>query len=134
MTETARPVKVRWFRRRPPAGMPTFARRVWWAGHAQLFLAPAAAVVGAFLLLGGDVAFLWGALLISMAPPFVTSGLMLRAQGLRQATLAGRSWAGRVAEFVAAVVGIAALSVVFVIVDVWVLWFALLQMTGFAGH
>ncbi|MGH1522823.1 hypothetical protein ACRAWC_01515 [Leifsonia sp. L25] len=126
--------RVHWYRRSPPPGLPRFPKVVWWAGHAQLFIGVAAAVVGLVLLFGGDGPWQWGLLLVSTALPFATSGMMLRAQGLRQATLTSRSWAVRIAELAAVVLGVAVLSIVFVIVDVWVLFFAFGWILNYAMH
>ncbi|WP_158867259.1 hypothetical protein [Leifsonia sp. AG29] len=118
MTDTtAKP--VRWWRRTPPPELQNFPRAIWWAGHGQLFIGAAFAVTGIILLFCGDGRWQWGLLLIAMALPFATSGRMLRAQALRQATLTGRSWSARIAELIVVVLGIATLSIAFVAIDVW---------------
>jgi len=117
--------RVRWYRKRPPAGMPPFARRVWWAGHGQLFVGAALAVLGP-LLFGLGVAVPTGAtagtgvLLFAMAAPFACSGLMLRRYGIQ---LAGDSNGlfFRVVELALVVLGIAVLSIAFVWVDMLLL-------------
>ncbi|MFF1572487.1 hypothetical protein ACFVWR_07035 [Leifsonia sp. NPDC058292] len=125
-TSTAQQPKVRWFRRRPPVGMPPLSRSVWWAGHSQLFIGSILAIVGPVLLvldLQPEVLrFLGptGLLLIAMAAPFACSGLMLR----RFATELGRdttSVAFRIFQLVIVVLSIAALSIAFVFLDMLVL-------------
>ena len=123
MTDTA--ARPPWYRRTPPAGLPRFPRAIWWAGHGQLFIGPAVAAAGLVMALATKELYGIGLLLISMGLPFVTSGMMLRAHGVRQGRLTGRNWFGRVAELILVVVLIAALSVVFVVVIVFILMWPL---------
>lgn len=119
---------VRWFRRRPPAGTPRFAGTVWWAGHAQLFVAAGFAVLGPLLFAVGLLVSGWGGavgtgvLLFAMAPPFACSGLMLRRFAPHLA--ADRSSLFfRVLELALVVLAIAVLSIAFVFVDMFLLIF-----------
>jgi hypothetical protein len=117
---------VRWYRRRPPAGLDRFARAVWWAGHGQLFIGLGLAVLGpalfvlALLVPAAGRAGFTGMLLFPMAAPFACSGLMLR----RYAAHLGRDRNAlffRAIELAVVVLSIAVLSIAFVYVDMLVL-------------
>lgn len=80
--------RVRWYHRRPPAMFDRFQRGVWWAGHAQLYIAWVFAVVGPamfitsqlaaeFLTFYGSLAMV-SVLFIGAAAPFWLSGRLLR--------------------------------------------------------
>lgn len=117
----------RWWRRRPPTESSAFERSVWWAGQAQLFIAAVLAVVGpvclvaflAFSTSGGGALSTWtgvvGWLGSAMALPFASSGKLLRGYGTAMPG-ANRALPDRIVELVLVVVGIAALSIVFVVV------------------
>ena len=112
---------TRWWRRRPPAGLSGFARRVWWTGQAQLFVSAALWVIGpasfalAWLpnnaLTGSFGMTAW--LGTAMALPFATSGMMLRAYAVRWASREG-PLLERSIELAVAVMLIALISIGFV--------------------
>ncbi|RDV46781.1 hypothetical protein DOE76_01725 [Leifsonia sp. ku-ls] len=106
--------------------MGRFARGVWWAGHGQLFIGLALAVLGPVLFVAallhpavGGAAYT-GVLLFAMAAPFACSGLLLRrfAPHLERD---GSALFFRVIELAAVVLAIAVLSIAFVWVDMLVL-------------
>ncbi|GAA2037569.1 hypothetical protein GCM10009819_22770 [Agromyces tropicus] len=78
-------VRVRWYRRRPPAGLGRSDRIVWWCGHAQLFLAAALLPIGLVLVLPARpieapfAVVLVGLAMIALAGPVAISGRLLRA-------------------------------------------------------
>ncbi|MGH1548379.1 hypothetical protein ACRAWB_04035 [Leifsonia poae] len=106
--------------------MPRFARRVWWAGHVQLFVAaavvPASVAVWAVGLATPELsAFTFYAVLgLAMVAPFVCSGLMLRSFAGDLALDSTSTWF-RVFQLVLVVLGIAVTSIGFVFFDVFVL-------------
>ncbi|MDR6613533.1 hypothetical protein [Leifsonia sp. 1010] len=127
--------KVRWYRRRPPASMPPFARTVWWAGHGQLFLAAAFALlgpVGLALVPNREIAAFVappGYLLTAMAAPLACSGLMLRRFSLELAK-DSTSLAWRIVELAFVVLLIAALSIAFVWLDMVILILSIFAIIG----
>lgn len=82
--------KVPWFRRRPPEELAGFLRRMWWVGHAQLFISAATALIGVvstaitIAIVAGllDPYFYavltFGVWMLAFALPFLTSGIALR--------------------------------------------------------
>lgn len=115
MTATIEPTanagKVRWHRRRPPVTFDRFQRGVWWAGHAQLYIAWVFAILGPAMFITYyvaaaptnfydglrfyDVLLVLSYPIIGMAAPFWLSGRMLRGyaqladEGNRGLRLAG---------------------------------------------
>ena len=124
--ERANVARVPWYRRRPPQGMPRFARRVWWAGHGQLFVGAgvlaASVVVWAVGLTDHDLRALtfYAIIGLAMVAPFICSGLMLRSFA---GDLAHDSTSTlyRVFQLALVVAGIAVTSFGFVFFSVFVL-------------
>ena len=122
--------RVRWYRRRPPADMDRFARGVWWAGHGQLYLAVALAIVGPFILFTSIWRTGWGWLglaALALSWPFALSGVLLRKVS---AIFTGSQysrynaygyWSNGITLLILAVIGIAALAFAGVFVNVYVL-------------
>lgn len=113
------PARVRWWRRQPPAELPGFARVVWWAGHAQLFIAVFLTVVAPVVLLLSQLMVpvssagsMVGWLGTAMALPFAASGSMLRGYAVTEAARV-RNVALRVLWLALVVALIAAVSIVF---------------------
>lgn len=109
--------------------MDRFARGVWWAGHAQLYIAAALAIVGPFVLLGwiwrSDWAWL-GLAALALSWPFALSGVLLRkVSGIFTGSQYSRYnaygyWSNSITLLVLAVIGIAALAFAGVFVNVYI--------------
>jgi hypothetical protein len=113
------PVRVRWFRRRPPAWLDRFGRGVWWTGQAQLFIAALLTLTAPLLLLSG----FWGSQMsfygywaIAFAGPVLISGLLLRWAAQYIAAPEGDGlgypgWSWRIARLLLAVLFIGMLAI-----------------------
>jgi hypothetical protein len=119
---------VRWWRRRPTADASAFVRRVWWVGQAQLYIAPAALLIGLLLFVPSAVSaqaasagpWIAGMILIATALPFAGSGLALRAWAVSPSASTG-SRAVRVGRLVGVVAGIAICAILLTSLLVYVI-------------
>ena len=126
------PAKTRWYRLTAPAELGDLASGVWFMGHAQLFLAAAALLIGTVGLVGTAVisitageytpsGWLAAVLALPFAAAFLFSGLALRVVAAavdarttpvgRAVTIAGMMLLIAAGAIVIAVIGIGAMII-----------------------